>query len=104
MENDKTERIKSEDIASQTNIQELISKSTEIYNGLRAVLEPAHNGQFIAIEATSGKHFIGENRSDAVGAARKEFPDQVLFVRRIGGVEKSLRHSHQTPRRYARVF
>jgi hypothetical protein len=89
--------------AGQPNIQDLIDKANEIYESLKAELEPKYNGKFVAIEIESKKHFIGDTRDEAVAEAKKEFPESVVFGKRIGGVEKSSRHSSYFPR-YARLF
>ena len=71
---------------------------------MKAELETTDNGKYIVIEVVSKRHFIGETRTDAVAEARKEFPNIVMFVRRIGTVEKSSRHLPRLDQKYARVF
>lgn len=90
-------------IPAQPNVSDIIKKGGEIYEAKKAELEPMHNGKYVVIEVASGRHFIGETRTDAVTNAKKEFPDVVMFVRRIGGVEKVSRHL-QYHQRYARIF
>jgi len=51
---------------------------------VRAVLEPSHRGEFVAIEPRSGEYFLGRTLSDAVGAARNAFPDRLTHVMRVG--------------------
>lgn len=90
-----------------TNIQEIINKGNEIYNGLKNVLEPIHTGKYVVIEIKSGRYFLGGTRDEAIANARKEFPSQIMFIKRVGQVEKSSRHfstSHHSQYKYARLF
>lgn len=75
------------------NIQEIIDKGNKIYTGLKNVLEPSQNGKYVVIEVNSGKHFVGNTTDEATALAKKEFPNQIMFIRRIGQVEKSSRYS-----------
>lgn len=65
--------------------QDIARRGGQIYEErLRAVLEPTHRGQFIAIEPDSGDHFLGNTDSEVVAAARKAHPDRLPLVLRIG--------------------
>lgn len=76
-------------IPSNINVQEIVKKGEEIYNQeLTTTLEPSSNGKYVAIEIDSKKYFIGETKDEAALGARKEFPDKVFYIRRIGEVEK----------------
>lgn len=91
-------------VPPNANIQEIIKKGGEIYDTLKAELEPLQNGKHIVIEVDSNKHFIADTRDEAIAKARKEFPDKLLFVRRIGQVEKASRHFSYSHLKYARLF
>lgn len=86
------------------NIKELVNKAREIYHTLKPTLEPTNNGKYVVIEVSSGKHFIGDTKDEAMVETRKEFPHTLVFVRRIGELEKA---SHQfsspslSPSKYA---
>lgn len=87
------------------NVQELVKKARGIYDGLRAEMEPSRNGQYIVIEADSGKHFLGATKDEAMAEARKEFPGILLFVRRIGELEKNSYHSSSlSSKKYASIL
>lgn len=73
--------------------QEVIKKGNEIYETKKAEFEPANNGKYVTIEVNSGDHFIGDTREEAVAAARVRYPRIILYVRRIGAIEKVARHS-----------
>jgi len=89
----------------QPDVSEIIRKGNEIYASLKSELEqPTQNGKYVVIEIKSRRYFIGDTRTDAVVEAKKVFPNVVMFVRRIGGVEKVARHYVHLSRKYARIF
>ena len=93
------------DIQSQPNVKDLAEKAREIYKGLKKDLEPANNGKYIVIEVNSEKTFIGDTKDEAMAKARKEFSNIVLFVRRIGELEKVSYHSSSfSAKKYAGLF
>ena len=65
--------------------EDVARRGTQVYEQrLRALLEPTHNGQFIAIEPDSGDYFVGSTDSEVVAAARKAHPGRLPLVLRIG--------------------
>ena len=99
MNNDTTQ------ISTPVNVNDLISKAKEIYNGLKQELEEKFKSKYVAIEVSSGKYFIGDTRDEAIAQAKKEFPDQLMFVRRIGELDKVARSSYSYPlNSYARIL
>lgn len=71
--------------------EELVRRGNALYEQqLKALLEPGHNGQFVAIEPDSGDHFLGRKMIDAIRAAQVARPGRQVFVARVGartGVE-----------------
>ena len=55
-----------------------------LFVGIKASLEKEHPNEFVAIEPRSGRHFLGSTLSDAIGAARREYPDRLSHAFRIG--------------------
>ena len=51
---------------------------------LRDKLESEHVGEFVAIEPSSGSHFIGKTFVDAAMLAKESVGDAKIFVLRIG--------------------
>ncbi len=51
---------------------------------LRAVLEPDHTDQFIAVEPESGDYFLADTFDGAVEAARAAHPTRLPHVMRVG--------------------
>lgn len=91
---------------SPQNVEEVIKKGNQIYDGLQESLdlESSLQGKHIAIEVDSGEHFIGETRDEAVKNARQKFPNAIFFVRKIGGLEKVARNHPSAALKYACLF
>ena len=53
-------------------------------NRLRAILEPEHMDEFIAIEPESGDYFLGHTLNEATQAARHTYPNRLTHAMRIG--------------------
>lgn len=51
---------------------------------LKALLEPAHNGQFVSIHIVNGDYFVNASEVDAILAARAAYPDEVFYMVRVG--------------------
>lgn len=66
-------------------VQEFAQRAEEFYaNTLRAILEPQHVGEYVAIEPESGDHFLGKTLNEATRAARETYPDRLTHAKRIG--------------------
>jgi len=62
-----------------------VRRAEEIYTArLRAVLEPEHMGEFVAVEPESGDYFLGRTLREAVSAARRAYPDRLTHAMRVG--------------------
>jgi hypothetical protein len=57
-----------------------------IFESLKPTLEQTHLNQFVAIEPTSGEYFTGETLSEAIGAARRKYPNRLAHAFRVGHV------------------
>jgi hypothetical protein len=65
--------------------QEIARQAEWLYeHRLKALLEPTYIGKFVAIEPTSGTHFVGATLSEAIGAARSAYPSRHAYAMRIG--------------------
>ncbi|MGI9067548.1 MAG: hypothetical protein ACR2HX_14245 [Pyrinomonadaceae bacterium] len=51
---------------------------------LRHVLEPDHSGEFVAIEPSTGRYFLGQTATAALVTASKTMPDSQFFLTRVG--------------------
>ncbi len=64
---------------------ELIQAAEQIYaDRLRSQLEPAHDGEFVAIEPVSGEYFLGKTLSEAIQAGRSRHPSRLPYAMRVG--------------------
>ena len=71
--------------SAESEIEQFVRKAEEIYaTRLRAVLEPGHLGEFVAIEPESGDYFLGTTLSEAMGAARRSHPNRLAHAMRVG--------------------
>ena len=51
---------------------------------LKALLEPAQIGKFVAIEPSSGSYFVNESDVEAILSGRAALPDKLFYLMRIG--------------------
>jgi hypothetical protein len=51
---------------------------------LKALLEPEHEGEFVAIDPDSERFFLGPTGLAALRAGRKELPDKLFYLLRVG--------------------
>lgn len=64
---------------------ELAESGQRLYDErLRALLEPEHEGEFLAIEPESERYFLGQTGLAALRAGRKELPDKLFYLLRVG--------------------
>ena len=51
---------------------------------LGKVLEPDHSGEFVAIEPSAARYFLGQTATAALIAARTAMPESQFFLTRVG--------------------
>ena len=51
---------------------------------LRRSLEPEHSGEFVAIDPSTGRYFLGKTATAALVAANNTMPKSQFFLTRIG--------------------
>lgn len=51
---------------------------------LASILEPSHDGEFVAVEPDSGQYFLGDTASAALIAARAAMPNNLFYLTRVG--------------------
>ena len=70
-----------------SGLSELTALGIEFYKKkLKMLLEPQHNGEFVAIEPYSGNYFVERKKLDAILKARAEMPDKLFFLAKIGTI------------------
>jgi hypothetical protein len=66
-------------------LNEFVRRAEEVYaTRLRALLDPGHRDEFVAIEPESGDYFLGQTLSEAIAAARRSHPDRLAHAMRVG--------------------
>jgi hypothetical protein len=64
---------------------ELAESGQRLYDErLSALLEPEHEGQFVAIDPETERYFLGETGLAALKAGRRELPDKLFYLLRVG--------------------
>lgn len=70
---------------TRVDAEEICRKGRAIYDRqLKELLEPEHEGRYVAIGIDEGGHFLGDTGSEALSAARARHPDQLFFLARLG--------------------
>lgn len=73
------------EVMSKANLDDFARRAEAIYaTRLRAVLEPDHLDEFVAIEPESGDYFLGRTLSEAAQAARRSHPERWTHTMRVG--------------------
>lgn len=64
---------------------ELVERGQRFYDEhLRPLLEPQHNGRFVAIDPQTEQYFLADQAIDALLAGRAALPDTIFFLARVG--------------------
>ena len=64
--------------------EQLARKSEAIYQKIKAEMEMNHKGEFLAIDSESGDYYLGNTSLEAGLKGRKEHPNTVFYIIRIG--------------------
>ena len=73
-----------DEFIKKANLQKIVEEGEKIYEEIKSQYEPQHNGKYLAIEIESKKVYMADNSADAVVAAKKDFPDKVFYLVKIG--------------------
>jgi len=77
----------SDAVSDKPKFSELTELGIKFYKEkLKPLLEPEHNGEFVAIEPYSERYFLNKNHTQAILNARAEMPDKLFFVARVGTI------------------
>ena len=70
---------------TEAEVEEFVQRAENVYaTQLRAILEREHADEFVAIEPESAEYFLGKTLSEAMGAARRAYPDRLAHAMRVG--------------------
>ncbi len=74
----------SEELTKNADIERIAKEGALIYQEIKAQYEPSHHGEFLAIEIESKKAYLAPTSAEAVVSARKENPEKVFYVVKVG--------------------
>ncbi|MFQ6057845.1 MAG: hypothetical protein ACE5MB_03060 [Anaerolineae bacterium] len=66
------------------DIREFSARGKQVYEGIKAGLEPEHKGEIVAIEPDSGDYFLGKTVGEAGEKAKEKYPDKIFYFVRVG--------------------
>ncbi len=70
---------------TKSEMDEFVRRAEEVYDSRwRVILEPGHVDDFVAIEPDSSDYFLGKTLSEAIGAARRSYPNRIAHAMRVG--------------------
>ncbi len=69
----------------ETPSDDLVERGQSMYRQrLVSILEPWHDGEFVAVEPDSGRYFLGSTASAALVAAHAAMPNNLFYLARVG--------------------
>lgn len=73
-------------VNSNSAIPSSLVKEGQVFyeNHLKTALEPDHSGEFVAIEPSAARYFLGQTATAALVAARNAMPESRFYLTRIG--------------------
>lgn len=71
-------------LIKDADVEKIVTEGTAIYQSLKSNYEPAENGKFLAIDIGSKKVYLSETSAEAVKEAKKDFPDNIFYVVKVG--------------------
>ena len=75
----------SDTTTENSGLSELTTLGKKFYDEkLKAILEPQHNGEFVAIEPYLERYFVDTDSTKVMLKALAEMPDSKFFFARIG--------------------
>ncbi len=74
----------SEELIKKADLQRISEEGDKIYQSIKEQYEPVSTGKFLAIEINQKKAYLGNSSAEAVELARREHPDKVFYVVKVG--------------------
>jgi len=71
-------------MVSNIDKESIAHKGEAIYQKIKAEMEANHKGEFLAIDPESGGYYLGKTSLEAGLNGRKEHPNTVFYIIRIG--------------------
>jgi hypothetical protein len=73
-----------DELIKKADLQKIVDEGEKIYEQIKSQYEPKKNGKFLAIEVESKKVYFGNESVDAVMLAKKDYPNTVFYLVKIG--------------------
>lgn len=73
-----------EESIKKVDMEKIAREGDKIYQSIKSQYEPKENGKYLAIEVDNKKAYFGTTSLDAVNLAKKNHPDKIFFIVRIG--------------------
>ena len=74
-------------MSDKQQFSELTTLGMKFYEEkLKQILEPDHNGEFVAIEPYLEKYVLEKKKIDAILKAQEEMPERLFFLARVGTI------------------
>lgn len=74
-------------MSDKQQFSELTTLGMKFYEEkLKPILEPEHNGEFVAIEPYLEKYVLEKKKIDAILKAQEEMPERLFFLARVGTI------------------
>jgi hypothetical protein len=74
----------SEELLKTADLQKIANEGAKIYSEVQSQYEPAHKGEFLAIDIDTKDVYLAPTRAEAMVAASAAHPDKVFYVMKIG--------------------
>jgi len=74
----------SEELLKTADLQKIANEGAKIYSEVQSKYEPAHKGEFLAIDIDTKDVYLAPTSAEAMVAARAAHPDKVFYVMKIG--------------------
>jgi len=88
-----------DDLIKQADIQRIAEEGAKIYQRIKDQYDPKEKGRFLAIDIESQKSYLGDSSAEALEVARKNHPNKIFYVIKIGfDVAETMAQSFMGPR------
>ncbi len=76
--------MKPEELIKNVDIGKIASQGALIYEEIKGKYDPAHHGEFLAIDIHTKKAYLGTTSAEAMVKARSSHPNTIFYVKKIG--------------------
>ena len=73
-----------DELIKQADVQKIATEGAKIYEGVKVQYDPKEKGKFLAIDIDTKQTYLADTSADAVAAARKNHPEKIFYVVKIG--------------------